>query len=426
MLSATDNELLCRVGPGTPMGEVFRRFWNPICLAEQLPGPDCAPVRLEILGERLVAFRDSQGRLGLLDEMCPHRVVSLALGRVEDNGIRCLFHGWKFGVDGTIHETPNCADPRIRERVKAISYPVREAGGLIWAYMGPPDKQPPFPRWRFMELPLENVRINRVDADVNYLQQLEGGADTSHVGILHTNRARPGWMDGGFCANTDPDDPAALATDDLAPVLEVQDTEFGFHYAALRQATPADGAPMHNVRIVPIIMPSTRIIPAPALQYVIFEVPLNDTRTATFGATYRLDGRPFDKKKADDIGGRNNPLLFDAATYRYTGSWHNRFGQDRSKLHEEWTGIQGIVAEDMAISMSQGPIADRTKEHLVPADQAVVRVRRQLHESIQRVAAGRDPIGVNADVSAIQAVDLTTPANERWQDLVPRHVRRAT
>lgn len=419
MLSKADNELLCRIGPGTPMGAVFRRFWHPVCLSEQLPRPDCDPVRVEILGENLVAFRDTSGTIGLLVEGCPHRGVSLALGRNEDGGLRCLFHGWKFAADGSVLDMPNCPDIALRQRLRANCYPVREAGGFVWAYLGPADRMPPFPRWRFFDIPVENMRVNRIDADVNYMQQLEGGADSSHVGILHSNFARPSWMTGGFTANTDADNPAALATGDLAPTLLLEDTEFGFHYAAIRQMPDdADGDGKRNVRVVPIVMPTTRIIPSPAVQFIIFEVPMNDTRTATFAASYRLDGGKVDQWKLNENSGRHNPELFCDRTNRYLGSWANRFGQDRSRMADDWTGIKGVVMEDMAMAMTQGPIADRSREHLVPADQAVVRCRRQLLESARRVAEGGDPIGVSADVSLIRAIDATVPGNMPWQDLV--------
>lgn len=418
MLSNAENETLCRVGPGTPMGAVFRRFWHPVCLSEQIARPDCDPVRVEILGERLVAFRDTAGKVGLLEEGCPHRGVSLALGRNEDNGLRCLYHGWKFATDGTILDMPNCPDLRLARNIKAKTYPIREGGGFLWAYLGPADRMPPFPKWRFLEIPVDHMRVNRIDADVNYMQQLEGGADTSHVGILHSNFARPGWMTGSFNANTDQDNPAALATGDLAPTLAVEDTPFGFHYAAIRQVEGNEADGKRNVRVVPIVMPSTRIIPSPAVQFIIFEVPMNDTRTATFAASYRLDGGPVDQWKLNEMSGRHNPALFDEATHRYIGTWENRFGQDRGRMSEDWSGIKGVVMEDMAMAMSQGAIADRSKEHLVPADQAVVRCRRQLLESARRVAEGGDPIGVEVDVSTIRAIDATVPGNVRWQDLV--------
>jgi phenylpropionate dioxygenase-like ring-hydroxylating dioxygenase large terminal subunit len=421
MLSNADNERLCRVGPGTPMGEVFRRFWNPVCLSEQLPEPDGAPLRLQVLGERLVVFRDSRGELGLLDEACPHRGVSLALGRVEDGGIRCLYHGWKFCTRGRVLETPNHDDPAFRERLHTTAYPVREAGGLLWAYMGPPDRQPAFPAWSFMALPPAHVKVVRLDAEVNYLQQLEGGLDTSHVGILHSNYARPGWMTGEFNANPDRDNPAALATGDLMPALEVRDTEFGFHYAALRQVAPRDAVAMQNVRVVPFVLPSTRIIPSLDMQFLLFEIPLGDTRTTTFSVSYRLDGGPFDMRHYDALRGRDDATLFDRASHRYLGSWDNRFGQDREAMRDSWSGVRGVVMEDLAMAMSQGPIADRSNEHLVPADKAVVRARRLLLESARRVAAGGDPIGAHADVARIVACDHTVPRDARWQALVPGH-----
>ena len=423
MLSKADNELLCRIGPGTPMGAVFRRFWNPICMTEQIPKPDEAPLRLEMLGEWLVLFRAADGTLGLLDEACLHRGASLALGRVEADGIRCLYHGWKFTTDGTLLETPNHPDPKFRQRVRATAYTVREAGGFVWAYMGPKDQEPPFPHWRFFDFAPENVRTVRLYANVNYMQQLEGGTDTSHVGILHSNFARPAWMTGEFRANDDADNPATLATGDLAPELVVEDTEFGFHYAAMRELPARDGVrpAEHNVRVVPVIMPTARVIPAPAMQYLIFEIPVNDTRTVTFGATYRHDGGPIDKHKLNELGGRNQPDLLCPQTYEYLGTWANVFGQRRETMQEDWSGIKGVAMEDMAISMSQGAIADRSKEVLVAADKAVVRARRQLLESAKRVAAGGDPIGVGVDVSHIVAVDENLPREARWQQLVPQH-----
>jgi phthalate 4,5-dioxygenase oxygenase subunit len=422
MVTKAENELLCRIGPGTPMGAVFRRFWNPICMSEQLPQADGAPLRLEILGEQLVLFRDSAGKLGLLDEACMHRGASLALGRVEDNGIRCLYHGWKFAVDGTVLETPNHPDPQFAKRVRpATAYAVREAGGFVWAYMGPTERQPAFPRWRFFDFEPANVRKVRLYANVNYLQQLEGGTDSSHVGILHSNFARPSWMTGEFRPNDDADNPATLATGDLAPQLFVEETEFGFHYAAVRQLGAGAAEGIQNVRVVPVILPSTRIIPAPAMQYLIFEIPVNDTRTVTFGATYRHDGGAVDVRKLNEISGRHDPQLLCADSYEYQGSWDNRFGQSRDSMRQDWSGIKGVAMEDLAIALSQGPIVDRSKETLVPADQAVVRSRRLLLECARRVSAGGNPIGAGVDVSQVVACDENQHRSQPWQNLVPTH-----
>ncbi len=195
MLTREENETLCRVGPGTKMGRVMRRYWHPIAVSEQLPGPDSDPLRISLLGERFVAFRDSSGRVGVLNELCMHRGASLALARVEDNGMRCLYHGWKFGVDGTIQETPNHPDSRFRERLKAPCYPVREEGGIVWTYIGEKKKAPPFRRFSFMDAAPSNRTVIRVNVECNYLQLWEGGADSSHVGVLHSNVARPGWLE---------------------------------------------------------------------------------------------------------------------------------------------------------------------------------------------------------------------------------------
>src|SRR6185312_15319847 len=224
MMSREDNELMCRVGRDTLMGKTLRRYWHPLCQSTELPRPDCAPVRARLLGEKLVAFRDSTGKVGLLDEFCLHRGVSLALGRVEEGGIRCLYHGWKFTADGSLVDTPNHGDPRLCKALKANSYPAIEEGGIIWAYLGPKDRQPPFRRFPFMGAPPENRTIIRINVHANYVQMWEGGADSSHVGILHSNAARPGWMDRTFIANPDPLNPAAFPVEDNAPALEAQET----------------------------------------------------------------------------------------------------------------------------------------------------------------------------------------------------------
>ena len=307
MLSREDNERLCRVGPGTPMGAVFRRYWNPVCLAEQLPKPDGQPLRVQILGENLIAFRDSSGVVGLIGEACAHRGVSLALGRVEDGGVRCLYHGWKFNVLGELLETPTERDPRVRARVRARRYPVREAAGLLWAYMGPPDKEPPFPNWRFMGFTLEQLKVVRINAPCNYMQQLDGGS--------------------------------------------------------------------------------------------------------------------FDKQKFDRLRGRDQAALFDVQTHEYLGRADDGFGQDRTAMKDNWSGIRGIHMEDMAMSVSQGAIVDRSEENLLAADKALVRARRQLLASARRLDEGGEPIGVRADFSAIVACDKTIPMGVAWQSLVPLYAK---
>ena len=245
MLPKDKNELLTRVGPGTPMNALLRRYWMPALLSSDLE-PDGDPRRVTLLGEHYVAFRDSDGRVGIFDEHCCHRGSSLTLGRNEEGGLRCIFHGWKFAVDGTILETPNVADPSYKARFKQPAYPVREAGDLIWVYLGPAELEPAFREYAYMRLPPSHRMIMRLNVDCNFLQVVEGGLDSSHVGILHRNMAR------SFEEKLDqlPDhmqyNRQKLLTD-MAPRLEVRDTEFGFHYAALRAAN--DGTNNVHVRV---------------------------------------------------------------------------------------------------------------------------------------------------------------------------------
>lgn len=378
MMSREENELMCRVGRDTLMGKTLRRYWHPLCQSTELPRPDCAPVRARLLGEKLVAFRDSSGRVGVLDEYCLHRGSSLALGRVEEGGIRCLYHGWKFTAAGSLVDTPNHADPRLCKALKANAYPVIEEGGIVWAYLGPKDQQPPLRRFPFMAVPAENRTVVRINVHANYVQMWEGGADSSHVGILHSNAARPGWMDRTFAANQDPLNPAAFPVEDNAPTLEAQDTEFGFYYCATRKgAKPgANGEETKNVRVYPMIMPYTRVIPAPTLDFTVFEVPADDEHTSTFIVLHGPN--PIDRPAILKILGIDDPRYWSEKDCQFRATWDDRFGQDRAKMRENWTGFTGIEIEDVAMGMSQAPINDRTIEHLVASDQAIVKIRRLL------------------------------------------------
>src|SRR5207244_168231 len=214
MLTKEQNELLTRTGHGTPMGNFLRRYWMPVLLSEQVPVPDCPPVQVRILGEDLVAFRDSLGRVGLLDEHCSHRGTSLFYGRNEDCGLRCIYHGWKYDVAGNVLDTP--AEPEgssFKERLKHPAYPTREAAGVVFAYMGPAEKQPLFPSYIYSLLPVENTRVTKSIQDCNYLQGVEGECDSTHLTFLHR-----------FFTNRDPRRPLLQH-----PVKEytIEETDFG-------------------------------------------------------------------------------------------------------------------------------------------------------------------------------------------------------
>ena len=420
MLNREDNALICRVGPGTPMGDMMRRYWHPVCMSAQLER-DAAPLRVRLLGEDYVAFRDSEGRVGFMEELCMHRGASLALGRVEEGGLRCLYHGWKFDVGGNVLETPNHADPKYRSRMKAPAFPVCEEGGLVWAYVGPKELQPEFSRYAFMDAEPAHRVVLRVNVACNYLQLVEGGEDSSHVGVLHTNMARPGWKEGEFAPNPDVVNPAALSTNDLEPVLKIEETAFGFQYVALRKIGKAG---VRNARVVPFIVPYGRIIPAPAFLFTVLEVPEDDTHTSTYIIVHGKS--PVSEDKIIELLGLDDQRYYDRKTCAFTATWADAFGQNRQHMKESWTGLRGVEVEDAAIALSQGAFYDRSKEHLVPADQAVVRVRRALLESVKRVVNNQAPVGVGVDLRGVGACDAELQDGAAWQDLLPSHRETAT
>ena len=242
MLSKEENEIVTRVGPGTPMGNTLRRYWVPALLSSEIPGPDCAPARVRLLGEDLVAFRDSEGRIGLLDELCPHRLASLYFGRNEECGLRCVYHGWKFDVAGACTDMMNEPEENdFKHKIHIKAYPTVELGGLIWAYMGPPEKMPPAPKFAWTQVPETRRHVTKVIQENNWLQGLEGGLDTSHAPIMH-RAITENTTRGGF----KPSNPFVAGK---APKLVVDLTDYGYQYAGLR-ASGRDrdaypGLPLH-------------------------------------------------------------------------------------------------------------------------------------------------------------------------------------
>ena len=231
MLTTQETEYLCRVGPGTPMGNLMRRFWHPVLLAKELPGPDCPPLRSRILGEDLVAYRDSNGKVGLLDNNCPHRRASLFFGRNEEAGLRCVYHGWKFDTSGACVDMPSePAESNFKDKVKIKAYPVKEAGELIWAYMGPPELEPPLPMLEYNSLGADQVSVSKLRYESNYVQVVEGDIDTVHASLLHSR----------LSALDDAPTATSLAGKysypDRAPKFFVEDTDGGILIGARRRA----------------------------------------------------------------------------------------------------------------------------------------------------------------------------------------------
>ena len=429
MLTAEENERLCQVGPGTPMGEVLRRYWVPAFQAGDLPEPDCPPIGFTVLGEDLVAFRGSTGRLGVLDELCCHRGASLVYGRVEEEGLRCIYHGWKFDVDGRIVEMPNCANPAVMERIRQGSYPVREAGGLGWVYLGPPETEPAFPHYPWMDAPADEMTVSELYYDCNWLQVQEGSLDSSHLGALHLDTlaaTRPGPRRlGSFLFPGEPWDPSAglpgggtsegNPSDDNAPRILVENTPFGFHYAAIRQ-TPDPGRVY--VRVTALSFPYVAHIGG--TRGAVIVVPRGEESCSFIGV---LAGRRPGAEAAETTRSwRDRPW----AHYPTEGRFLPLPGQDRVAMAERksFAGIRGGNRYQDAVVQGIGRgkrTYSRATEHLIPADTAVARLRHLLLDSARRLEAGQAPhgLGEGYDYRQLQAASAVIDADRPWQELVP-------
>src|SRR5919198_654567 len=241
MLKQEDNELITRVGPGTPMGNFMREYWIPAMLSSELPKPDCDPVRVLLLGEKLIGFRDSDGRVGLLDHSCPHRGASLFYGRNERCGLRCVYHGWKFDVTGQCVDMPNePPEYRFESKIRLTAYPAVEHAGIIWAYMGPAEKQPPLPDMEWMRAPATHRFVSKTREEANFLQAIEGGIDSVHSSFLHNNNLG---------------DKDLYRTIGHSARLEVERTAYGFRYASMRDV----GEDGQYVRMYQFIVPFTQM-----------------------------------------------------------------------------------------------------------------------------------------------------------------------
>ena len=383
MLSREDNELLTRVGPGTGMGELMRRFWMPVMLSAEIGEPDCTPVRVSLLGERLIAFRDTDGRVGVVDEHCPHRLSSLYFGRNEECGIRCIYHGWKFDVDGNCIDMPSePADSNYKTKVKLKAYPVREAGGVVWAYMGPAEKMGEPPAFDWMDVPDDHRFASRWVQDCNYAQCVEGEIDSAHVSFLHSlvNRSS-----GNKAALT-----GSYFTGDTAPKWKVIDTDWGMTLGARRVTDEGRFYWRMNQWYFPFY---TMIAPVPgeARSFRMW-VPSDDTHTSIICVSFREDG-PVSQREVDAWRkGENSHAARIPGTLQPARNLSNDYLIDREKQRNEtFSGIEGIRAQDAAMVESAGPIADRTREHLGTSDTAVIRMRRLLLGAAKALANGREP-----------------------------------
>jgi len=409
MLSREDNELVTRVGPGTPMGNAMRRYWIPALLSQEIPAPDCPPARVRLLGEDLVAFRDSNGSIGLLDELCPHRRASLYFGRNEECGLRCVYHGWKFDVSGACVDMMNEPEENdFKHKVRMTAYPTCELGGIIWAYMGPVEHMPPLPKFAWTQVASNQRHVTKVIQECNWLQGLEGGIDTSHAPIMHRLLSETSKR-GGF-------KPSSPFVRGKAPKLVVDITNYGFQYAGIR---PLGESEMH-IRTYQFILPFHQIRPSKSETGLQLDaghiwVPMDDETSAVYNWGYCPDGPLTDEDRLER-GLGNGPMHVDPVTFRSKANRANNYLLDRLVQKEEsYTGIDGINVQDRAIQESMGKIVDRSKEHLGPADKAIIQARKLLREAVKAVEAGTTPAGLGTTYYALRAHEAVLPRDADWR-----------
>jgi phenylpropionate dioxygenase-like ring-hydroxylating dioxygenase large terminal subunit len=404
MVTAEQNEYLTRVGRGTPMGALFRRYWLPALLAEELPEPDCPPVRVKLLGERLLAFRDTSGRLGLVSEFCAHRGVSLWFGRNEEDGIRCPYHGWKYDVTGQCVDVPSePAENGFCERIKLTSYPLIERGGVLWAYLGPKELTPPEPGYEWTRVPPAQRYISKRVQECNWLQAMEGAVDSIHSGFLHR-----------YSVGDDPllkRDPESLAMmrADTKPKFFPTDSPGGLYVSTRRDA----GTDRYYWRITQWLMPCFSFFPPygdnPYGGHAF--VPVDDERCWTFSIDYH-PRRPLSEVELEAMhAGKGIHVNLMPGTFTPTANKRNDYQMDRAGQRQKKTfsGVYGVGVQDAAVQESMGPIQDRTREHLVSSDNNILMARRRLKDAADAVARGVAPPGLDPQVQRARALSMVVP-----------------
>ncbi len=415
------NERLTQVGPGTPMGELFRRFWLPALLTSELNGPDEEPVPLRILGEDLVAFRDTDGRLGVLDAHCPHRQASLSYGRNEECGLRCIYHGWKFDVDGNCVDIPSepAASQKIKDKIKITSYPALERGGAIWIYMGPNENQPPFPEFEWARFPSDQSAAIKRFQPCNYAQALEGGIDSAHISFLH--RDFPA-ADG---SNSGPNNVhGKFASECRNPEFSVNETDYGLQIIAKRALEDIDDV---YYRVTQFMVPCFQMIPPILMEGRLKTnpttgnvwVPIDDYNTWNWGFT--SDDQALTEHQQKLLGPEGIWGDLDE-NYHALQNPSNRYMFDLERQRKmNFSGIQGVRNQDAAVVESMGPIVDRTKEHLGHSDSGIAMFRRLMLRLADDLADGKEPEAAQrAEAFNIRSVSIILDKNEELQDVLPK------
>ena len=411
MLTVEENERVTRVGADTPAGKLFRRYWWPLALSTELPEKDGAPLRVRLLGEDLVAFRDTEGNVGLLEAYCPHRRAPLFFGRNEECGLRCVYHGWKFDRHGACVDMPSePAGTTLQTKVKILSYPTIEKGGVVWAYMGPKELQPPAPDYEWTRAPATHRYVSKTFENCNYLQALEGGLDTAHSSFAHNNKLG---------------DRANLRQHDRAPRLDVERTDYGYYYVSQRNVDEGK-----YVRIYHYVMPAQQLRASiigyegvrnkPARLDGHIWAPIDDYTTHVYNimcAPHPEDELIPEAVEKREVAAGRGEINSISGTFRLKRNQSNDYLIDRQmQKTQNYTGIVGVNTQDFALQEGMGPICDRSKEFLGTSDKAIVAMRRILLDAIAVNEKGGMPRGVEPQTyRTVRAYDRVIPANEDWK-----------
>ena len=411
MLRKQQNELITQTGPGTQMGELFRRSWIPALLAEELPENDCPPVRVKLLSERLVAFRDSEGRYGLIDEFCAHRGASLWFGRNEKCGLRCPYHGWKFDFTGQCIEVPSePAESGFAQKIKLKSYPLVQRGDVLWTYMGPPEKQPSLPEWEFIMVPPEHCFVSKRFQQCNWLQAMEGGIDSSHVSFLHSGNLESDPLFKGAKGNK-------YNIADTKPVFEVVESAGGLYIGARRLAEDGN----YYWRITQWVMPSFTMVPPRGGHSVHghFWIPIDDEHCWAWSYDYHPTRQLTAAERAAMRQGKGVHVALIPGTYFPRANKDNDYLMDREaqRRGDTYSGVEGIAMQDASLQESMGPIIDRTKENLVSTDNGIIMARHRLMQAAKALAEkGVTPPGVDPAHQKVRSASVILPADQPFKD----------
>jgi phthalate 4,5-dioxygenase len=406
-------DTLVLTGPGTAMGNLMRRYWVPILLSREIEEPDGPQVRVHILGERLLVFRDTSGQVGLIDEFCSHRGASLYFGRNEENGIRCAYHGLKFSHQGECVDVPSA--PQLCHNFGIKAYPCIERAGVVWAYMGPADKRPAPPEIEWCTLPASHVFVSKRLQECNWLQAMEGGIDTSHVSYVHRYEVDEDPMHQGTKANE-------YIKADGNVIFQIEKSDFGLTLYGRRNGEPDS----YYWRITQWLFPWFTLIPPfgdHALGGHVW-VPIDDERCWAWSINFRPHKPLSEQERRDMTQGKGIHCAYEPGTFRPKANKDNDYLLDRRAQKEKraYSGVFGIAIQDASLQESMGSIQDRESEKLLPTDRAIVMARRMLYEAATRLAEGTEPPALDSSKQHVRAAGVLLDRQTKPQEWAKLHL----